>query len=238
MDAQSSGCAFNFSGIELHDEIADDGVAFARRPFQAFAIDDLNPPTAVPDQAAALQLSGGKGDAGAAGAEHFCEKLLGQFEAVRLKAVADHQQPASEAFFDLVEAMTGCQLAENKALALHTFQNALGKRPGCEEQLLQIREGHAQGGPLTLDEGRGRGRGRSQQADCLNEAFTANHADFGSYAVGHKGDDGSNSGGHEVRKLGNPAGVGEYCSNGQFDGFQTRKQRRLHTSWKGVNDQI
>src|SRR6185437_12427612 len=123
--------------------------------------DDFNPPAAVLDQAAALQLSGGKGDAGPAGAEHFCKKLLGQFEVVTLKAVPDHQQPASEALFDFVEAMAGRQLAENEALALHTFQNALGKRPGYEEQLLQIRERHAQRGPFTLDKSRGRGRGGS-----------------------------------------------------------------------------
>ena len=64
------------------DEIADDGVALASGIFQAFAIDDLNAATAVLDVAVALQRSRGKGDAGAAGAQHFSEKLLSQLKII------------------------------------------------------------------------------------------------------------------------------------------------------------
>ena len=178
--------------------------------------------SAVLDVAAALQGSRGEGDAGATGAEHFSEKLLCQHKAIRFKAVPDHQQPAGETFIDLVKAMAGCELAENEALALHTFHDALSERGVREEELLQFGERHAQGGPFTLDEGGGGGGGGSQEVDRLNEAFTANHADFGSDAVGHEGDDGCNAGGHEVGKRGRLAGVGEDCSDGQVDRLQAR----------------
>jgi hypothetical protein len=68
--------------VEACDEIADDGIALARGIFKACAIDDLNVSAAVFDESDALQSSRGEGDARAAGAQHFRQKLLGQFEMV------------------------------------------------------------------------------------------------------------------------------------------------------------
>src|ERR1700759_2959599 len=112
----------------MPNEIADDGVALARGLFQTFAIDDLDAATAVPDEAVALEGSRGEGNAGAAGAEHFSEKLLRQLKMIGFEAIPNHQQPASESFFDFVEAVAGGELAEDEALALHALHDALIER--------------------------------------------------------------------------------------------------------------
>jgi hypothetical protein len=224
--------------VETRNEIADDGVALARGVFKPFAVDDLDASTAVSDKAVTLEGSSGEGDAGAAGTEHFSEKLLSQLKVIGFKAVPDHQQPASEAFFDLVEAVAGGELAKNEALALHALHDSLIERIVQAEQLLQLSKRHAKRGPFTLDESRGGGRGRSKEADGFNEAFTANDADFGSKAVGHECDDGRYAGGHEVRKRGNLAGISQHCSDRQIDWLQAREQRRFQLRRKGVDDQI
>ena len=150
-------------GIQARNEIADDGVTLACGIFETFAIDDVYAAPAVLDEAAALQCARCECDAGAARAEHFSEKFLGQFEAIGFKPIADHQQPAGEAFFDFMKAVAGCELAENESLALYTLQDALGERGMREEELLQFSKRHAQGGAFTLNEGGGGGGGGSEK---------------------------------------------------------------------------
>jgi hypothetical protein len=227
-----------FCAVEACNEVADDGITLAGGAFKALAIDNLYATPAVSDKAVPLEGSGGEGDAGAAGAEHLSKKLLRQVEVIGFETVPDHQQPAGESFFYLVEAVAGGELAEDEALALHALHDALTERRVQVEELLQVSKRHAKRGSFTLDESRGGGRGRSQKIDGFNEAFPANDADFGSKAVGHEGDDGSDAGRHEVRKRGRLAGVGEHSSHGQVDWLQVGEQRRFHLGGKSVDDQI
>ena len=110
--------------IEACNEIADDGVALARSVFKPFAVDDLDASTAVSYEAVTLERSRGKGDAGAAGAKHLSEKFLSQLKVIGFEAIPNHQQPASESFFDFVEAVAGGELAEDEALALYALHDA------------------------------------------------------------------------------------------------------------------
>ena len=121
---QPHGCAFLLFCVETCNEIADDGVALARGVFKPFAVDDLDASTAVSDKAVTLEGSSGEGDAGAAGAEHFSQKLLSQLKVIGFEAIPNHQQPASESFFDFVEAVAGGELAEDEALALYALHDA------------------------------------------------------------------------------------------------------------------
>jgi len=224
--------------IEAVGEVVDDGVAFAGFSFQAFAIEDLDVSALVGDDAGFLESAGGCGDAGAADAEHFGEKLLGEVEVLAFDAVLDHEEPAGEAVLDFVEAVAGGELTQDKAVALDELENAPKDGAGFEELLLQVGVAHTEGGAFDLNErGGGRGHG-AKEVDALDHALATDEADLGARSIGHEGDDGGDAGGHEVGVFGLFAGAVEDGAEGKGDGFHAREQGFARSGWQGIEQQI
>src|ERR1700761_6979795 len=92
---------------QFYELLLDDRVALACRVLKAKTVSDGYPAACVVDKTSLLQHSRGNGNAGSSDAQHHRQKLVRHRECVALAAVVCHEQPASEALFDMVPTVTG-----------------------------------------------------------------------------------------------------------------------------------
>ena len=78
-------------------------VTFAGRHFQLGPVDNIDVSALVRNQACLLQDACSHRDTGSAGAQHVCQKLLGQCNEVRSNAVLAHQQPSRQPLIHFVK---------------------------------------------------------------------------------------------------------------------------------------
>jgi hypothetical protein len=93
--------------------VLDDGVAFAGDVFERRAVDDVDEPPAVADQAGAVQEASRDGHRGAPHAEHLSEKLLRQRDDIAVDAVVRLQQPTAKSGLEAMQ-----RIARNRLLDL------------------------------------------------------------------------------------------------------------------------
>lgn len=98
----------------------DDGVAFAGRHFQFFAVENIDCGAAVLNGFVLLKDAGGQSDTGTIRAEHGGEKIVRKWEAAGADAVVGHEEPARESLLHFVEAIAGGGLRD-----LHTLEDGV-----------------------------------------------------------------------------------------------------------------
>lgn len=167
-----------------------DLIALAGCGFEFIAEQDLHVTAMIFDESALLQRSRDDGHGGTAGAEHHGEEFLGEVEGIGLRAILGHEEPAGEALFGLMQAVTTGELPEVEGLLLHKFENAASDLRRCVEELSQVSEGDADRDTFQLDEaarGNLRGAEDMQRADY---ALAADEANLGGSTIADRGDDG------------------------------------------------
>lgn len=129
---------------------AHDVVALAGFGFKAGAVDDADAAPGVIDEAFSLQLTGGYGDGGTAGAEHLGEELLSELESLRLSTVGGGEEPAGHALLDRVKAVAEDRLGHLHDLHVQEGVDELGKGATSEKLVPEGSEADAHAGSGTL----------------------------------------------------------------------------------------
>ena len=92
--------------------LANYGVAFAGSFFEFLAIQDFYGAAVVLDNLALLQDTGSEADARPVRAEHGGQEIVGDGEDLGVNTILSHQEPASEALLDAVEAIARSRLRD------------------------------------------------------------------------------------------------------------------------------
>ncbi len=181
------------SGAELAEELLGDGVTLTGGVFEALAVGDFDFAAMVVNEAGSLEDTGCEGDGGAAGADHFGEKLLGELEAQRADAIGDHEEPAGEALFDAMEAVAGGDLAGEHAGVLDLLKDEGADGLVTEEIFLKATEVDTECGSGDLDEAVVDAAYGAEEVKGFGDAFAADEADLDAVSIGHAGDDGGDT---------------------------------------------
>ncbi len=94
----------------------NDAVALTGDRFQALTIQDFHGTAQVLDQARILQNAGRQADAGTPGAQHLREKVVGEWQELRVEAVLTHKEPARQTLIDSMQPVAGGQLGHLHAM--------------------------------------------------------------------------------------------------------------------------
>ena len=82
-------------------------VALAGCRLETFAVHDFDRAADVADQLPPLQRARGDRDRTPAHAEHVAEILVREMQAIRVRAIVGHEEPARQPRFGLVESRAG-----------------------------------------------------------------------------------------------------------------------------------
>ena len=101
----------------------DSRIAFAGGLLEAFAVVDGHVASGIGDQPGLAQDACCDSDGTAADAQHHGDKFMGEGHAIGLHPVMTHEQPASEALFELMGAIAGGGLGglHQEALNCHSI---------------------------------------------------------------------------------------------------------------------
>ena len=191
------------SGGHAVGESADHGIALTGGTFKAFAVKDVDVAALVFDQADALERACRHGDGGAARAEHFGEELLRDVKLIVLNSVSQHQEPAGEPLFHLVQAVAGYELAEDQGLGLNAVLNGLAQRLQALKIAFEIGKRHAHGGAGNLHKAAAGHTLAAAEVHALGHPFPGPHTGLYRAAVFHRCNDGCDARGKEMRKFRN-----------------------------------
>ena len=93
----------NQRGLLFHQA----GITLARKPLRRVAVQYLDDAMRLADDSLALDPARDFGDRSSADTEHFGKQFLGQGQGIAGGAIRRLQQPAAEAFVDLVQRVAG-----------------------------------------------------------------------------------------------------------------------------------
>lgn len=206
-----------FAAVEVGVELMDDVEAVAGGRSQSVRIEDGDFSTAVSDEPAALEGASDHDDGGALGAEHLGEDFLGEMQGVLLYAVADHEEPAGEAGFCLVQLVAGGELGDGEALLLDELEQAGADFFGSEEEVADFSKRDAPTGGLHLDEAADGRRGGTEDLESADHAFASDKGDLGDAAFLELDDEAGDAGGDEVGVLGRFIDLEEGGADGEGD---------------------
>src|SRR5262249_50096268 len=100
-------------------------ITFASRILEALTIFNLECATVISNQSSFAESASSDGNAGPPCPKHVGHKFMRQRYYVAANAVLAHQQPASEPFVDVVEAIARCYLRSlhrhNQTVLLYLF---------------------------------------------------------------------------------------------------------------------
>jgi len=87
---------------DLRVEMADGAITLTSGVFELFAIQDGDDPASIFNISFLLKNTGRRTHAGAVGAEHGGQKIMGNKHGASIHAVMSHEQPARETLFDIM----------------------------------------------------------------------------------------------------------------------------------------
>jgi len=96
------------------EQIRRGPIAFARRGFEVFAVNDGDAAVSVFDQPGFLQRSSDDADRWSARAEHHCDKFLRERKFIRLHPIVCHKQPTRQSLLDRMDSVA-CRRLGNES---------------------------------------------------------------------------------------------------------------------------
>jgi len=210
-DPPLTGAAVAPAGVPTRGHVGlplDHVVALAGPVLQARPIQHRDAPTAVADQACALQFPGGLRDPFAAHPEHVGDQLLRHRELVRGQPIEAEQQPAAELLVDRTMPVADRRLRHLRQQRLRIAQQQMLRRPGASELALQQLPRKPERRAGALHDGAARGGLTAHEEGNTHHALVADHGDLGGRTILHDVEEGHDRG----RAANNPRRV---CASAQ-----------------------
>ncbi len=177
---------------------------------------------AVLDETRLLEGAGCDRHAGAAGAEHHGEILVGERNGVRANAVVGHQEPTRAALVDAVQTIAGGQLPEHIDVGLQiAIQQLAEPRVALADRMKVVRVNpHRRSGDLTVAiVGR---RRCAQEQGKGRHPFPADRTDLDLVSIAHARDDRENAVQRKIDVADGVFRLVDLLANQKFDEFPAR----------------
>jgi hypothetical protein len=176
--------------VDLAVELLNHLITLASGSFQSLTVQDFDGAAGIVDDALALETGGGQADAWAVGAEHGGQEIVGDGDRSTIDAILGDEEPAREAFLDIVKAIAGGRLSDLQSEDGGVAADGSAKYGRFRERVAKFRCGQLESTGFAGDLNDFANWAAVQAEDCGNtsQAFSTENADFNGLAVGSLND--------------------------------------------------